>query len=78
MNIIQNIYAIYAYSYYGPTFGGGHDFHISDSSNTNTQSYSYIYSYEMPNFGSVTSLLAGSYSFKTFEIEVYSVIIDRK
>ena len=78
MNIRQNYPAINALSYFGPTFGSGYDIYISNSSNLNTQSYSYIYSYEMPNFGSASSLLAGSYSFKTFEIEVYSVIIDRK
>ena len=78
MNIKQSYYAAYDSSYYGPTFGGGHDIYISDQSNTNTNSYSNIYSYEMPSFGYATSLLAGSYNFKTFEIEVYSVFIDRK
>jgi hypothetical protein len=77
MNIKQYNAAIYAYTYYGPTFGGGHDFYISDSSNLNTQSYSNIYSFEMPNFGTASSLLAGSWNFRTFEIEVYSVTLDR-
>jgi hypothetical protein len=70
--------AIYASSSYGPTFGGGHDIYISDQSNINANSYSSINSYEIPSIGSSTSLLAGSYNFKTFEIEVYSVLIDRK
>ena len=78
MNIKQNYYAIVAYSYYGPTFGQGYDFYISDLSNANTNSYSYINSFELPSFASSTSLLANSYNFKTFEIEVYSVNIDRK
>jgi len=78
LNIKQSYDAIHAYSSYGPTFGGGHDFYISDQSNINTYSYSYISGYEMPSFGYSTTLLAGSYNFKTFEIEVYSVFIDRK
>ena len=78
MKIKQGFNAIYASSSYGPTFGGGHDFYISDQSNINNYSYSNIYSYEMPSFGYSTSLLAGSYNFKTFEIEVFSVLIDRK
>ena len=78
MNIKQGYNAIYASSSYGPTFGGGHDIYISDQSNANTKSYSNIYSYEMPSFGYNTSLLAGSFYFKTLEIEVYSVLIDCK
>ena len=78
MNIKQGYNAIYATSSYGPTFGNGYDFYISDQSNINTNSYTNIYSYEMPSFGYSSTLLAGTYSFKTFEIEVYSVLIDRK
>jgi len=62
---------------YGPTFGGGHDLHIDDKSNTNTSSYSDLgYSYSHPDyaFGSneVTSFLAGSYNFQVLEIEVFT------
>jgi hypothetical protein len=78
MNVKPSYNSIYATTSYGPTFGGGYDIYISDQSNINTNSYSNIYSYEMPSFGYTTSLLAGSYNFKTFEIEVYSVFIDRK
>lgn len=78
MNVKQSGHAVYLYASYGQTFGGGHDFSISDQSNTNDNSYSNINSYEMPDFGSSSSLQAGLSSFKTFEIEVYSVLIDRK
>ena len=78
MKVKPSSYAIYSDISYGPTFGEGHDFYISDQSNTNTDSYSYISSYEMPDFGSSSSFLAGTSYFKTFEIEVYSVFIDRK
>ncbi|KAL9954739.1 hypothetical protein ACROYT_G042313 [Oculina patagonica] len=45
----QQQYAIYCFSGCGPTFGGGHDLHISDNANTNTESYSILGStYECP------------------------------
>ncbi len=78
MNIKENYAAIYGSDSSGPTFGRGHDFTISDQSDSNTNSYSNIYSYEMPSFGSPTSLLAGSYNFKTFEVEVFLFNIQRK
>ena len=71
--------AIYGYSSYGPTFGGGHDINVRDSSNTNENSYSnFGYSYQLPKnitSGSVEaqSYLAGSYRWKTTEIEVFQV-----
>jgi len=34
---------------YGPTFGNGHDMHISDGSNTNTNSHISSSSYTYPN-----------------------------
>jgi len=65
---------IYCNSSYGPTFGGGHDLHIADKSNTNTSSYSNLgCSYTHP-YGSneAKSFLAGSYNFQVTEIEVYA------
>jgi hypothetical protein len=42
-------YAINCTSSYGPTFGSGHDLHISDNSNSNTSSYvSVNNAYNMP------------------------------
>lgn len=77
MNIKNALNSIVTRSSNGPIFGTGYDIYISDKSNINSDSYSYISGYEMPSFGYSTTLLAGSYNFKTFEIEVYSVIIDR-
>lgn len=68
--------AMYCYSTYGPTFGGGHDFYICDNCNTANSNYSnFPYSYvctEYVNSGS-SNWLAGAYNFKVEEIEVFSV-----
>jgi hypothetical protein len=78
-NVTQPTYAIYSYSSYGPTFGGGHDIYVSDSSNTNGNSNSDLgYFYQLPKnitYGSTEakSYLAGSSNWKTTEIEVYQV-----
>ncbi|ETO00348.1 TLDc domain-containing protein [Reticulomyxa filosa] len=66
----QEQHAIYDYSSYGPTFGGGHDFHISDNCNSNTNNYCNPYSYNGP---SDNTRLAGARNFKVKEIEVYLV-----
>jgi hypothetical protein len=75
----NNQKAIYCDSYFGPTFGGGHDFYISSDSNTKTSSCSYLgHTYQHPNyrFGSneAQSFLAGSYNFSSSEIEVFQVL----
>jgi len=50
MKCSQN-HGIYCNSSYGPTFGGGHDLHIADRSNTNTSSYSNLgHSYSHPDW----------------------------
>lgn len=72
----RNSNSIYRKSSYGPTFGGGHDLYISSNSNVNTESYSYFgHSYKNDVFtGTSTrskSILAGSYNFKTSDIEVW-------
>ena len=62
---------------YGPTFGGGHDLHISDNCDKNTNSYSRLgHTYKLPaGYSYYTtqaySLLAGSYNFKVDEYEVF-------
>jgi hypothetical protein len=69
--------SIYCDYNYGPTFGSGHDFYIYDKSNVSTSNYSNLgLSYKPPlNYGYGTTqaqqFLAGSYSFKVNEIEVY-------
>ena len=74
----QFIHAIYTSPYYGPTFGGGQDLYISSDG-----SYGYSnlgHSYQLPSFLPTSfsqSFLAGSYSFKPIEIEVYAVLLDR-
>ena len=69
--------AMYGNNGYGPTFGGGHDIHISDGAGHNTNSYtnlghSYVqlagYKYGASD---AQSLLAGSYNFQPHEVEVF-------
>ena len=68
--------AINCTSTYGPTFGGGHDIHISSGSNANQTSYSnFGSSYKHADYQNATdkakTILAGSYNFQTLEIEVF-------
>lgn len=68
--------AMYCYSTYGPTFGGGHDIYICDNCNTTTSSYSnFPYSYECAEYvnNGSSNYLAGAYNFKVDEIEVFAV-----
>jgi len=69
--------AIYGNSGYGPTFGGGHDFHIANNAGSNTNSYanlghSYVqvagYKYSSSD---TKNLLAGKYNFQPHEVEVF-------
>ena len=68
-------HAIYRYSAYGPTFGGGHDIHIAGNANSNTISYT---DFGEHNYYSVPSgvqdkytILAGSRHFTPDEVEVF-------
>jgi hypothetical protein len=78
-NVTRPDSAILCYSTFGPTFGGGYDIYVSDSSNTNEYSSSNLgYSYQLPEnttYGSEEAriYLAGSYNWQTTEIEVYQV-----
>jgi hypothetical protein len=64
--------SILCHSIYGPTFGGGHDIFICDSSNTSAGSYSKLgHSYQHPQPSQGGSFLAGSEFFLLSEIEVY-------
>jgi len=68
--------ALYNGPSYGPTFGGGHDMHISDASNANTGSYSSFHSYSYPNGNSGSSggvFMLGASNFQVAEIEVFLV-----
>ena len=63
-------YSIYSCSYYGPTFGGGHDINIADNA---AYSNSYLYTYSLPSGYSYSSssFLAGSYYFTPDETETF-------
>ncbi|XP_046861427.1 uncharacterized protein LOC124454695 [Xenia sp. Carnegie-2017] len=76
--VVKPQYAIYDYSAYGPTFGGGHDLYISDNANSNYYSHSrwFGHSYKLPNgytYQSITTqnLLAGTSHFTPDEVEVF-------
>ena len=70
-------YALYTCSSYGPTFRGGHDVYIADVAKSNTNSYSNLgYNYNQRSDYNVSdsfnqSLLAGSYNFRVYEVEVF-------
>ena len=66
---------------FGPTFGGGYDFYISNKSNTNIFSYSNLGgSYEHPEYSLGSNdakiFLAGSNRFQTSEIEAFTIDFD--
>ncbi|KAL9954735.1 hypothetical protein ACROYT_G042308 [Oculina patagonica] len=55
----------------GPTFGFGHDLHISDNANTNTTSYSNLgHSYECPS-GQQDTFFTGNRYFTVTDYEVF-------
>jgi len=64
--------AIYSYTAYGPTFGGGFDFYLCDNCNSTNSSYSNLgHSYGAPKD---TSLLAGAYNFTVKDYECFQVV----
>jgi hypothetical protein len=69
-------YAIYRHGNHGPTFGGGHDFTITDRSDIHLGSYSLLgFSYQR-HLGNEEpfQFLAGNYNkWVTTEIEVYQI-----
>ena len=70
-------YSVFFRSSYGPTFGGGHDIHISNSASSNSESYSNLgHTYRPPrghSYGSTfaQTFLAGTYKFTPDEIETF-------
>ncbi|CAH3143484.1 unnamed protein product [Pocillopora meandrina] len=70
-------YSIRSCSRDGPTFGGGHDIHITNYASSNTKSYTNLgYTYSPPSGHSpgssfTKSFLAGSYYFQPDEVEVF-------
>jgi hypothetical protein len=72
MRQIDTDESILCCSGYGPTFGGGYDMYVCDSSNTTAGSFSYLgHSYQHPQPSQGESFLAGSNQFQLCEIEVY-------
>jgi len=67
-------HSTFCYSSYGPTFGGGHDLHISSNSNANTTSYSNFPDSYNDSIGYAKTTFAGAYNFTVSEIEVFRVI----
>jgi len=70
-------YAIFCYTSYGPTFG--RDITIKSSSNSNHHSSSHFgntYEHTDYQYGTekAKTILAGSYTFQTLEIEVFVLI----
>ena len=76
MRIKQNRCSVPMYhdSSFGPTFGGGNDFHIANDANNNSRSYSILgHTYELPP-GQTNTFLVGSNNFKVSDIEVFQII----
>jgi hypothetical protein len=62
---------------YGPTFGAGHDIHISNDASSNTGSYAYNFNfyYQAPSgVSDATTILAGTRYFQPSEVEVFHII----
>lgn len=65
--------AIYCHCNYGPSFGGGHDLHISGNANTTTSSYSKLgHSYECPS-GQENTFFTGAQTFSVTDYEVFGL-----
>ena len=63
---------IYCSSGYGPTFGGGHDLHISNDANANSNSYSSLNNaFESPPHITPSTFFAGNQKFVVNELEVF-------
>jgi hypothetical protein len=73
----SNSYSTFNDSSYGPTFGGGHDFYISDKANQNNSSYTNLgHSFSVAGYSygtnQIKNYLCGSYNFKVKDIEVFN------
>ncbi|XP_078345652.1 uncharacterized protein LOC144631135 [Oculina patagonica] len=73
--------AMYSYTNYGPTFGGGHDIYISDNALSNQNSYTECgYTYSVPSgysAGDYCNFFTGGRHFTPTNIEVfYEIDID--
>ena len=58
-------------SSYGPTFGGGHDLHVSNNANTDGASYSNLgHTYQLPA-GQHNAFFTGDGNFNVTDYEVF-------
>ena len=65
--------AIYCKSDYGPTFGGGHDLHISNNADTSGKSYSNLgNTYQLPT-GQQNTIFTGTRIFNVTDYEVFGI-----
>jgi len=79
LNVKSSKNAVYCHPLnYGPSFGGGHDLHVSSLSNINKNSYMKFHSYEFPH--GMWSIEGGKFivggsdnKFQIIEIEVFQV-----
>ena len=70
-------YSTFFRSSYGPTFGGGHDIHISNYASSNSYSYSNLGNFYSPPSGYsyastfAQTFLAGTHNFTPDEVETF-------
>jgi len=64
-------YGPYDNATYGPTFGGGHDMHVSNNSNSITGSYSNFPNSYTDTLGRGNATFTGAKNFQVSEIEVF-------
>lgn len=69
----QEMNAICCNGLYAPTFGGGHDLHISGNANNNQESYINLgHSYHLPP-GQNNTFFTGARNFTVTNYEVFGV-----
>ena len=66
-------YAVHHNGGYGPTFGGGHDLNVANSSNANNSSYSGFPHAYYDTTGKGSNTFTGANNFATSDIEVYKL-----
>jgi len=69
----KNANSIYNNTSYGPTFGSGHDLHISSNCQSNNSSYSNFPHGYTDSLGNANNTFAGARNFTVSDIEVFRV-----
>ena len=71
-------FGIYTENSYGPTFGLGHDLHISNNANSNSNSYANLgTTYKAPPGRLSSTFLAGALNFTPKEIETFYLVTQK-